>query len=118
METILRNGSAPPPTSGRRVRRRPAHPAVNQLSSTLLQFEDDERRRIARQLHDTVGQSLAALQMNLCLIKDSPASFDPRSFRALMNSVALTQTCALEIRNLSYALYPPLLDELGLLPAL
>ena len=84
----------------------------------LLDLQDEERRLIARQLHDTVGQNMAALQMNLSLIGATASRMDPGSRQALTNCLALAQTCVREIRNLSYALYPPLLDELGFLTAL
>lgn len=110
--------AAPPAVSRTQGGRRAAQRAPNDLSSTLLKIQDEERRLIARQLHDTVGQNMAALQMNLFLVRDSAAASEPRSRQALMDSLALAQTCVREIRSLSYALYPPLLDELGLLPAL
>jgi two-component system NarL family sensor kinase len=83
----------------------------------LLSMQDQERRRIARVLHDTTSQNMAALQMNLTLIEQS-AALPERLQQALAESVALAQTCALEIRALSYSLHPPLLDELGLVAAL
>jgi signal transduction histidine kinase len=85
---------------------------------SLLSMQDRERRRIARELHDTTGQNLAALQMNLKLIEQSARALPQRVRQALAESMTLAEKCALEIRALSYSLHPPLLDELGLVAAL
>ena len=89
-----------------------------ELSGRLLQAQDEERRRIARELHDVTGQNLAALQIVLSSVERSKESLDPRSRQALTEGIALVEACATEIRTLSYLLHPPLLDELGLLSAL
>ncbi len=88
------------------------------LSSRLLTLEDEERRRLARELHDTTAQWLAALSMNLSVLSES-AKFPNRRARAAMaESTALTERCLREIRTVSYLLHPPELDELGLESAL
>jgi PAS domain S-box-containing protein len=91
-----------------------AHESLRLLSSCLMQAQDEERRRVARELHDSVGQYLAAIQMNLDgLVEDSahvPEKFQLR----LADSVDLVARCTAEIRTLSYLLHPPLLDEVGL----
>jgi two-component system, NarL family, sensor kinase len=84
----------------------------------LPQIQEEDRRRIARTLHDTVGQSIAALQMNLAILAESRQKFEPGEQKALADSLALALTCVREIRSLSYDLYPPLLDESGLLAGL
>jgi PAS domain S-box-containing protein len=91
-----------------------AHESLRLLSSCLMQAQDDERRRVARELHDSVGQYLAAIQMNLDgLARDSAQV--PEKFRLrLADSVDLVARCTAEIRTLSYLLHPPLLDEVGL----
>jgi two-component system NarL family sensor kinase len=89
-----------------------------ELSRRLLQAQDQERRRIARELHDTTGQKLTALQIKLSLVAHSAGKLDPNARQELAESIALARACAIEIRTCSYLLYPPLLDELGLLPAL
>lgn len=87
------------------------------LSARLLQSQDEERRRIARDLHDITGQELAVLGMSLELAARSLDS--PKKAReALTESVSLAHKIEDEIRTLSYVLHPPLLDELGLGSAL
>ncbi|HEY6442420.1 MAG TPA: response regulator [Candidatus Acidoferrales bacterium] len=87
------------------------------LSARLLQSQDEERRRIARDLHDITGQELAVLGMSLELAARNLES--PKKAReALTESVALAHKIEDEIRTLSYLLHPPLLDELGLGSAL
>jgi PAS domain S-box-containing protein len=97
--------------------RRKLERTLAQLSGRLLQMQDEERRRIARELHDTTGQNLGALSINLSLLL-SIAGPDPRSREMLEESIALTDACVSEIRTMSYLLHPPLLDELGLVSAL
>jgi len=84
------------------------------LSGRLLRMQDEERRRIARELHDTTAQSLAALAMNLSEVKDSAPGLSPRARTCLSESLELAEECSREIRTLSYLLHPPLLDEVGL----
>ncbi len=88
--------------------------ALRNLSGQLLQLQDEERRRLARELHDSTGQKLSALAMNLAVVGQSTAALDARSSRALSESVALTDESLRELRTLSYLLHPPELDELGL----
>lgn len=89
------------------------------LTASLLSVQDEERRRIARELHDGTAQNLAALAMNLSLLMDSPAvSLEQPARERLCESLALAQQCVREVRNLSYLLHPPLLDDLGLASAL
>lgn len=94
--------------------------ALAELSRTageLMRLQDDERRRIGRDLHDSTGQTLAALELNLTRLIQSPATGDGR--RELLEQCArLAGQCSNEIRTASYLLHPPLLDELGLLSAL
>lgn len=98
--------------------RKAAEISVRQLSARLLKSQDEERRRIARQLHDTTAQNLVALRMNLALIARSPAASDAVISEPLEESVALTELSIAEIRTLSYVLHPPMIEEAGLLPAL
>jgi PAS domain S-box-containing protein len=89
--------------------------SLRQLSARLLQLQDEERRRIARDLHDVTGQKLAVLSMALSGVLNRPnANLDTDSQRALAESLAWSKEVAAEIRTLSYLLHPPLLDELGL----
>ncbi len=91
---------------------------LHELAATLVHIQDDERRRIGRDLHDSTGQGLAALELSLTRLARmmEPAS---NSAGALVDDcVALARQCATEIRTASYLLHPPLLDEIGLLSAL
>ncbi len=92
--------------------------ALRQLSGRLLRLEDEERRRMARELHETVGQSLAGLAINLTVVKDSVGDLSPRASACLSESLELADQCSREIRTLCYSLHPPLVDEAGLAPAL
>ena len=88
------------------------------LSGRLLTLQDEERRRLALDLHDSTGQCLAALTMNLDVVGRATTVLDARSRRALAESRALADQCAREVRTFAYLLHPPLLDEVGLLSAL
>ena len=98
--------------------RKRAERVLRQLSGHLLRLRDEERRRIARELHDSTAQSLAALAMNLARVREAGAALDAGAARALAESLDLAASCSQEIRTLSYLLHPPLLDELGLSAAL
>ncbi len=98
--------------------RKQAEQEVRDLSARLLQLQDEERRRIARELHDTTAQNLAGLQMNLTLLAEDESALGEKARRALSDSLELADECAREVRTLSYLLHPPLLDELGLISAL
>jgi two-component system, NarL family, sensor kinase len=85
---------------------------LQRLSQRLLQVQDEERRKIARDLHDTTGQTLAALKISVSFLqehcKESPTAL------ALVSDVArLADQSIEEIRTMSYLLHPPLLDEVG-----
>ncbi len=101
-----------------RTERKRVETALHQLSGRLLELQDDERRRISRELHDTTAQNLAVLSMNLCVLKDATKILGSRQQQAVAESLGLAERCSQEIRTLSYLLHPPLLDELGLVPAL
>ena len=82
--------------------------ALRQLSSRLLSLQDTERRRIARELHDSLGQYLVGLKLNVEMIKQSPDS------EQLWSEVEqLMQQCMSEVRTLSYLLHPPTMDAAG-----
>jgi PAS domain S-box-containing protein len=82
---------------------------LQRLSNQLVRIQDEERRRIARELHDDLGQVLTALKINL----DTTPQFPSRS-----DAISLTQDALTKVRNLSYLMHPPLLDESGLLAAM
>jgi PAS domain S-box-containing protein len=98
--------------------RKEAERSLQQLSGRLLRLQDEERRRIARQLHDNTAQNLAALRMNLSRIDRSAAGSDPTIKEAVDESIAMTDQSIAEVRTLSYLLHPPFIDEAGLLPSL
>ncbi|MGH9495147.1 MAG: response regulator [Candidatus Sulfotelmatobacter sp.] len=96
---------------------RDSRASLYSLSARLLQSQDDERRRIARDLHDITGQELAVLGISLELaIRDLNSPEKARE--TLAESAGLAHKIEDEIRTLSYVLHPPLLDELGLGSAL
>jgi PAS domain S-box-containing protein len=92
---------------------------LRDLSSRLLQAQDEERRHIARELHDSAGQILAALSISLAQISEK-LSVDSarRAGRFVQDSEQLVQQLSQEIRTMSYLLHPPLLEERGLVEAL
>ena len=88
---------------------------LRQLSTRLMQLQDEERRRIARDLHDITGQKVAVQTMGLMqVLSKDPGVLDADARRILTECAALTKEVGEEIRTLSYLLHPPLLDELGL----
>jgi signal transduction histidine kinase len=88
------------------------------LSARLIATQDEERRRIARDLHDSIGQLLAALSMNNGLVSQEAAKLSPEAADALLQNSQLVEQLSKEIRTISHLLHPPLLDEIGLLPAI
>jgi signal transduction histidine kinase len=83
-----------------------------------MRLQDDERRRIARELHDSTGQCLAAVRMNLDSIAAAAPELPEKAQKSLVEAGEICRSCAADIRTISYLLHPPLLDEAGLLPAL
>jgi signal transduction histidine kinase len=90
--------------------------SLRQLSLRILQAQDEEKRCIAREIHDSTVQKLALLSMSLAQLHAS-ANTD-KAKATLQTSEQLTHECVLELRTLSYLLHPPMLDELGLASAL
>jgi PAS domain S-box-containing protein len=97
---------------------RQAERQLHRLSSRLLASQDEERSRIARELHDSTAQSLAALVINLSRLEESGAKLDRKTRDLISDSLALAEQEAREVRTLSYLLHPLLLDDIGLGPAL
>ncbi|HCP32042.1 TPA: hypothetical protein DIT45_02175 [Candidatus Acetothermia bacterium] len=83
-----------------------------ELSQRLLSAHEEERRRIARELHDNLSQSLAAVKLHLAALKDEISPDKAKEVLGIIDQ-AVTET-----RTLAYSLRPPLLDDLGLLPSL
>jgi two-component system sensor histidine kinase UhpB len=91
---------------------------VQQLSARLLQAGDEERRRIARDLHDNAGQTLTAVGLNLAAIEKETKEIAPDVASMAAESRTLVKQLIEEIRTLSYLLHPPLLEESGLIGAI
>jgi PAS domain S-box-containing protein len=90
----------------------------SELSARLLRAQDEERRRLARELHDGVGQLLAAISMNVSQVATEKSQLSPGKARCVDDNVSLINQASREIRTVSYLLHPPLLDEIGLQSAL
>ncbi len=98
--------------------RKRAETILRELTGRLLRTQDDERRRMARELHDHAGQTLVALGINLALLQDAAQGKSPNIVKLAAESQQLSDDLSKEIRTLSYLLHPPLLDEVGLESAL
>jgi signal transduction histidine kinase len=90
---------------------------LRDLSLRLLRTQDEERRHIARELHDSAGQTLAALGMSIAQLT-AEARRNPTLAEAVENVEGLVKHLSQELRTTSYLLHPPLLEEAGLLSAL
>ncbi|HZW80569.1 MAG TPA: PAS domain S-box protein [Candidatus Deferrimicrobiaceae bacterium] len=91
---------------------------VRELSWRLLRSQDEERRHIARELHDSVGQTLTALGIHLALLIEEEGHKIPEAASKFDQIAEMVQQLHREIRTTSYLLHPPLLDESGLLSAI
>jgi len=91
--------------------------SLRQLSARLLQLQDEERRRIARDLHDITGQKIAVLSMSLDRLARLTEQRKPEAKDSIKESRDIVTQIGEEIRTLSYILHPPLLDECGLASA-
>jgi signal transduction histidine kinase len=88
------------------------------LCSHLRQSADAGKRNLARALHDSPAQTVSAALLTLFLLEREKRGLTTNAQRALRDAQALLSTCGEELRRLSHDLYPPLLDEVGLLPPL
>lgn len=93
-----------------------ANEKLRELTTRLLQTQDAERRRFARDLHDSVGQLLAVISMNLGSLDQR--ALNPSNAALVNDSLNLIDEASQEIRTISHLLHPPLLDEAGLAAAL
>jgi signal transduction histidine kinase len=97
--------------------RKRAEEGLRDLTARLLQLRDEEQRRLARELHDSVGQLLVAMSMNnFRLLTEKQLS--PVAAKAVSENTALLAQVSREIRTITHLLHPPLLDEIGLAPGL
>jgi PAS domain S-box-containing protein len=89
------------------------------LSSRLLSAQDEERRRLAREIHDSTAQTLSALSLNLTLLGQvARPTLDERAAQALAESLDLSRQASRELRTFSFLLHPPALDQANLAQAL
>jgi len=91
---------------------------LRELSHKMLQIQDDERRHVARELHDSAGQILTALGLNLAQVARVARQNAPKLIEGLNETQQFVNQLSKEIRTMSYLLHPPLLDESGLPVAL
>ena len=92
--------------------------SLRNLSRHLLRTQDEERRRIGRDLHDSVGQYLAVLKMSLDAVKTLLRPDNQPAHEALGQCIDLAAECIKEVRTIAYLLYPPMLEETGLRSAI
>ncbi len=100
--------------TGRKLAEEKAH----DLSGQLLHSQDDERRRVARELHDSLGQYLSLLGMNVGRLSRTVEGLTDEQRRIFGETTDLVELCCREVRTISYLMHPPMLDEVGLGPAL
>jgi PAS domain S-box-containing protein len=100
------------------TRRKQAEEALRTLSGQLLKTQDEERRRIARELHDSAGQILVALSMNLTPLASADGRLPTGTVKAIKESVGFVKELSNQLRTISHLLHPPLLEEVGLSSAL
>jgi PAS domain S-box-containing protein len=98
--------------------RKRAEMSLRELTGRLLRMQDEERRHMARELHDHAGQTLVALGLTLFELQNAAVDKDPTIVNLSAQSQQLSDELSREIRTLSYLLHPPLLDEAGLGSAL
>jgi signal transduction histidine kinase len=91
---------------------------LRRVYERTLHLEEEARRRIASELYNSTSQELAALRINLAVIRKSSISLGSKAKRALADCLTLSDNCCREIRVLSHLLHPPMLDEFGLISAL
>jgi PAS domain S-box-containing protein len=89
-----------------------------EFSAKLLKVQDAERRRIARELHDGVGQLVIAIKMNVSQVYKEKHKLSPSGARCVTENSELIGQAIAEIRTVSYLLHPPMLEEIGLISAL
>jgi signal transduction histidine kinase len=92
--------------------------SLRELSARLFKMHDEERRRISRELHDSIGQLLSAITMNHAVVEEESDKLSPTARKALSQNQLMVQEILRGIRTISHLLHPPLLDETGLPPAL
>jgi PAS domain S-box-containing protein len=92
--------------------------SLRELSLQLLRLQDEERKRIGQEMHDSLGQYLAVIKMKLDSISYDRLGGDSITKQEIEECAALAEECVKEVRTISYLLYPPMLEELGLKSAI
>lgn len=95
-----------------------AEEELHRLTQRLMRARDEERRHMARELHESAGQSLAALKMSLGNLRESLSKRNAGALSLLESCVQLADEAVREVRTVSYLMHPPMLDEAGLASAL
>ena len=95
-----------------------AEDSLRLLTARLLNIQDEERRRFARELHDSAGQLLTAMSMGLAVVQQESDKLSTTAAHALSDATNLLQETLREIRTISHLMHPPLLDEAGLTSAI
>jgi two-component system NarL family sensor kinase len=95
-----------------------AEESLARLSARILQLQDEERKRIARELHDTTAQNLLVISLNAARLYDQVADEGEQARRLVAEILQSAEQSLQEVRTLSYLLHPPLLDDIGLASAL
>jgi signal transduction histidine kinase len=98
-------------------KREDAETSLRTLTSQLMLIRDEERRRVAHELHESTAQLLATLAMNLSVLGETTRPRDVRESKLINESTTLVENLLGEVRRLSHLLHPPTLDEMGLLSA-
>ena len=88
------------------------------LNARITTLRDEDRRSIARELHDSVGQLLAAIGMNSVVVEAEAGKLSPEAAKRVSENAAMVAEASRQIRTISHLLHPPLLDEAGLASAL
>jgi len=99
-------------------RREDAETSLRTLTSQLMLIRDEERRRVAHELHEGTAQLLATLAMNLSVLGESNRADNARDSKLITESASVVDSLLGEVRQLSHLLHPPTLDEMGLLSAI
>ncbi len=95
-----------------------AEESLSRLSGRVLKLQDAERRRIARELHDSTSQTLSALALNLSLLQLRTSQLGTEVLKTVSEAMRLAEQASSEVRNISHLLHPPDLDEVGLTAAI
>jgi two-component system, NarL family, sensor kinase len=91
---------------------------LRQLSTRMLRMQEEEQRRIAREVHDSTSQEMTALTLSLGALRKSQENFSPEARKKIADCLAIAKRTSRQIRTFSYLLHPPMLEEFGLWAAL